>query len=165
MTRVVDKVTKRLSSADPIYHTPVASTGANQGICSPAPGSLTGLPLVVSDTQPTSAAPVPTAVTSSSVINSSVSPPHQLPGLPLVSSSGLAETMVQGSVALMHSALSGGLPVINPVLPAQLLSRPSLPIDARISENLRSKVWNNELIEYGALLANPIDKSKYQVTI
>ena len=120
---------------------------------------------MVSNARPPSAAPVPTAVTSSSVINSCVSPSHQLPGLPLVSSSDLVDTVVQGSVAATQSALSGELPVINPVLPAQLFSSPSLPIDARVSDKLRSKIWNNEFIEFGVLLTNPIAESKYQVTI
>ena len=113
VARVVKEVTTRLSSADPIHHSPVASPGPSQGISCPTPGSLTGLSLVVSDVLPPSAAaPVPTAVTSSSVINSSMSPSHQLPGLPLVSSSGLADTVVQGSVAATQSALAGELPVI-----------------------------------------------------
>ena len=166
VARVVNEVTTRLSSADPIQHSPVASPGPSQGISFPAPGSLTELPLVVSDVLPPStAAPVPTAVTSSSVINSCVSPSHQLPGLPLVSSSGLADTVVQSLVAATQSALSGELPVINPVLPAQLFSSPSLPIDARVSDKLRSKIWNNEFIEFGVLLTNPMAESQYQVTI
>ena len=102
--RVVDEVTKLLSSADPIHHSPVASTSASQGITCATPSSLTGLPVVVPDTLPTLAAPVPTAVTSSSVINSSMSPSHQLPGLPLVSSSGLADTIYKDQ-SLQHSRL------------------------------------------------------------
>ena len=165
VARVVDEVTKRLSSSDPIHHAPLASTGASEGISGPAPGTLTELPLVVPGTVPTSAASMPTAVTSSSNASPSVSSSHPLPSLPLVSSSGLADTIVQGSVAAVQSALSGELPVINPVLPTQLFSSPSLPIDARISDKLRSKIWNNEFIEFGALLANPLVESKYQVTI
>ena len=90
---------------------------------------------------------------------------HQLPGLPLISSSGLSDTIVQGSVTEMQSALSGELPVINPVLPAQLFSSPSLLIDACVSEKLRSKIWNNEFIEFGALLTNSVVENRYQVTI
>ena len=163
---MVDEVTKRLSSTDPIHHTSVTPTSASEDISCPAPCNLTGLPLVVLDALPSSAAPVPTAVSSSSnIISSSVSSSHQLPSLPLISSSGLADTIVQGSVAPTQSALSGELPVINPVLPTQLFSSPSLPIDARVSDKLRSKIWNNEFIEFGALLTNPIVEHRYQVTI
>lgn len=84
---------------------------------------------------------------------------HQLPGLPLISSSGLSDTVVQGSVAETQSALSGELPVINPVLLAQLFSSPSLPIDACVSDKLRSKIWNNEFI------TNPVVENRYQVII
>ena len=125
---MVHEVTTRLSSADPIQHSPVASPGASQGISCPTPGILTGLPLVVSDVRPPMAAPVPTAVTSSSVINPCVSPSHQLKGLPLVSSSGLADTVVQGSVPATQSALSDELPVINPVLPTPLFSVQACPL-------------------------------------
>ena len=162
---MVDEVTKRLSPADPMYSTPVASTIACQGINCPAPGSLTELPLAVPGALPTSAAPVPTAVTTFSVINSSGSRSHQLPGLPPGSSPGLADAIVQGSVTATQSALLDELPVTNPVLPAQLISSPSLPVDARVCEKLRSKIWNNEYIEFDALLANPIVESKYKVTI
>ena len=165
VARVVDEVTKRLSSSGPIHYAPLASTGVSEGISGPAPSTLTELPLVVPDSMPTSAAPMPTAVTSSSNANSSLSSSHQLPSLPLVSSSGLADTIVQGSVNAAQSAWSGELPVINPVLPTQLFSSPSLPIDACISDKLHSKIWNNEFIEFGALLANPLVESKYQVTI
>lgn len=115
VARVVDEVTKRLSSADPIHQPPVASTGSSQGISCPAPGSLTELCLVVPDALPTLAASVRTSVTTSSVINSSGSPSNQLPGLPLVSFPGLADGNIQGSVAAMQSALSDELPVTNPV--------------------------------------------------
>ena len=166
VARVVDEVTKRLSSTDPIHHTSVAPTSASENISRPAPSNLTGLLLVVPDALSSSAAPVPTAVSSSSnIISSSVSSCHQLPSLPLVSSSGLADTIVQGTVATIQSAWSGELPVINPVLPAQLLSSPSLPIDARVSDKLHSKIWNNKFIEFGALLTNPIVENRYQVAI
>ena len=164
VARVVDEVTKRLSSTDQIHHTSVAPTSTSEDI-SPAPGNLTGMPLVVPDAPPSSAALVPTAVSSSSNIISASVNSSQLPSLPLVSSSGLADTVVQGSVAATQSALSGELRVINPVLPAQLFSSPSLPIDARVSDKLRSKIWNNEFIEFGALLTNPIVENRYQVTI
>lgn len=102
----------------------------------------------------------------------------QLPGLPLVSTTnvmttqtstlttpGLASAIVQESLGAAQSSLSGELQVVTPVVPAQLFVSPSLPIDARVSEKLCLKVWNNEYFDFGALLSNPVFDSKYQVTV
>ena len=78
---------------------------------------------------------------------------------------GLASTIVQESLGAAQYSLSGELQVVNPAVLAQLFVSPSLPIDARVSEKLRLKVWNNEYFDFGALLSNPVFDSKYQVTV
>jgi len=50
-------------------------------------------------------------------------------------------------------------------VPTQLFSSPSLPIDARVSEKLRAKIWNNEFFDFNVLLSNPGLEDRYQVTI
>ena len=50
-------------------------------------------------------------------------------------------------------------------MPETLFSSPSLPIDARVSDKVRGKIWNNEFIDFGVLLPNPITEGKFQITI
>ena len=66
-----------------------------------------------------------------------------------VAASGLPGTILQRSVGTTQASLSGEVQI-----PVQLFTSPSLPIDARVSEKLRSKIWNNEFFE-----------DRYQVTL
>lgn len=52
---------------------------------------------------------------------------------PVLSSTGQADAVVQGSISTAQSALSGELKVVHDsALPSQLFTFPSLPIDARV---------------------------------
>ena len=52
----------------------------------------------------------------------------------------------------------------NPV-PGQLFQSVSLPVDARLSEKIRAKIWKDEYVDFGSLLANPVLVDQYQITI
>ena len=41
----------------------------------------------------------------------------------------------------------------------------SLSIDARVSERIRAKIWNQEYVEFGSLLVNPMGQSRFQLTV
>ena len=103
------------------------------------PSALSEVPLVSTSPPPASGVPVPAT---------SVSPP------------GMAGAMVLGSLSTTQASLSGESQV-----PTELFSSPSLPIDARVSEKLRAKIWNNEFFDFSALLSNPVFEDRYQVTI
>ena len=77
-----------------------------------------------------------------------------------VAASGLAGTIVQRSVGTTQASLSGEVQI-----PAQLFTSPSLPIDSRVSEKLRSKIWNNEFFDFSDLLSNPVFEDRYQLTL
>ena len=101
--------------------------------------ALSEVPLVSTPPPPASCVPVP---------GTSVETP------------GMAGAIVLGSLSTTQASLSGESEV-----PTELFSSPSLPIDARISEKLRAKIWNNEYFEFSALLSNPFFEDRYQVTI
>ena len=103
------------------------------------PSALSEVPLVSTSPLPASGVPVPAT---------SVSPP------------GMAGAVVLGSLSTTQASLSGESQV-----PTELFSSPSLPIDARVSEKLRAKIWNNEFFDLSALLSNPVFEDRYQVTI
>ena len=86
----------------------------------------------------------------------------------LVTSSEPTASMIQGSINTAHSILSDEplFPVSNPpALPTQLFNSVSVPIDARVSTKLRTKIWNNEFINFGSLLINPVLDNKYQINL
>ena len=103
------------------------------------PSALSEVPLVSTSPPPASGVLVPAT---------SVSPP------------GMAGAVVLGSLSTTQASLSGESQV-----PTELFSSPSLPIDARVSEKLRAKIWSNEFFDFSALLSNPVFEDRYQVTI
>lgn len=147
VARVAEEVTRRLSPAALISSSAAvdSSLGGSNTVASIASSNLSELPLTSRSDPASSPAPVSTCGSS------------QLPGLPLVSTidvmttqtstlttPGLASAVVQELLGAAQSSLSGELQVVTPVVPAQLFVSPSLPIDARVSEKLRLKVWNNQ---------------------
>ena len=103
------------------------------------PSALSEVPLVSTPPPPASGVPVP---------GTSVATP------------GMADAIVLGSLSTTQSSLSGESQV-----PTEFFSSPSLPIDARVSEKLRAKIWNDEFFDLSALLSNPVFEDRYQVTI
>ena len=74
--------------------------------------------------------------------------------------------LINHSLTSVQSALSGEPnPVTHRALPGHLFSSPSLAINSRVSDKLKSKIWNNEYFEFSALLSNPVFENKYQLTI
>lgn len=103
------------------------------------PSALSEVPLVCTPPLPASGASVPG---------------------PSVATPEMAGAIVLGSLSTTQASLSG-----ESQLPTELFSSPSLPIDARVSEKLRAKIWNNEFFDFSALLSNPVFEDRYQVTI
>ena len=73
--------------------------------------------------------------------------------------------IVQGPLDAAQPFLSGEMHPINPLVPSQLFSSPSPPINSRVSDKLKAKIWNDEYFELGALLTNIVHESRYQVTL
>ena len=38
-------------------------------------------------------------------------------------------------------------------------------MDAKVSDKLRAKIWNNEYVDFAALLSNPILDKKFQISL
>ena len=41
----------------------------------------------------------------------------------------------------------------------------ALPVDARVTDKLREKIWKDEYIDFGSLLANPVYANRYQLAV
>ena len=68
--------------------------------------------------------------------------------------------IVLGSLSTTQASLAGESQVST-----ELFSSPSHPIDAKVWEKLRAKIWNNEFFDFKGLLSNPVFEDRYQVTI
>lgn len=76
-------------------------------------------------------------------------------------------TVVKHSFANASAALTGLIPQVsasNPV-PGQLFRFVSLPVNACLSEEIQAKIWKDEYVDFGSLLANPVLADQYQITI
>lgn len=51
-----------------------------------------------------------------------------------------------------------------PSLPGTIFTSPSLPINARVCDKIKSKILGDEFIDFGVLLSNPITEGKFQIT-
>ena len=117
----------------------------------------------------------PTNETSTTPINTSrhsdlsemplvFNPPPPDRGVPVpvtsAATTGMAGALVLGPLNNTQASMSG-----ESQLPTELFSSPSLPIDARVSEKLRAKIWNNEFFDFSSLLSNPVFEDRFQLTI
>jgi hypothetical protein len=71
------------------------------------------------------------------------------------------------SLGSAHAAISGETflaPNSSHVQPTQEYHSISLPIDCRISIKLKNKIWNDEYIDFGSLLSNPMSDNKFQLS-
>ena len=80
----------------------------------------------------------------------------------------LASTVVQGSLVDVSAAVTDLVPSTSegpPPVPGQCFQSVSLPVDARVSEKLWGKIWKDEFIDFGSLLANPVLANRFQLTV
>ena len=80
----------------------------------------------------------------------------------------IASTVVQGSLADVSAAVMALVPSSSegpPPIPGQCFQSVSLPVNARVSEKLRGKIWKDEFIDFGCLLANPVLANRFQLTV
>ena len=68
---------------------------------------------------------------------------------------------MEQSVFCVSQSLAGEQ---NPV-PGRIFHSSSLPIDCRVSDKVRSKIWANEFIDFGVLLSNPIFENKFKIAV
>lgn len=52
-----------------------------------------------------------------------------------------------------------------PQVPGQCFQSVALPVDARVTDKLREKIWKDEYIDFGSLLANPVYANRYQLAV
>lgn len=83
-------------------------------------------------------------------------------------SDAITTTVVQGSLATASAAMMGLVPSTSdgpPQVPGQCFQSVALPVDARVTDKLREKIWKDEYIDFGSLLANPVYANRYQLAV
>ena len=76
----------------------------------------------------------------------------------------LSTTIVDNNASLPTNTFISGETNM-PSLPSTIFTSPSLPINARVCDKIKSKILGDEFIDFGVLLSNPITKGKFQITI
>ena len=117
------EVKKQLSPAKSPSSPPVVSNSAAS-----YPSNLAELPLVLPEISqpPVPSALAPVAETTFSENHSAKTPPQQWPGIP-VFTLGLANAVIQHSIAMAQSSLAGEPTSQAPTLPSEFVNSPSLP--------------------------------------
>ena len=91
--------------------------------------------------------------------------PDVLAEVPFQEALPSSSSLVQDSIATVQTTLTGENLGPKQPLPDQLFVSSSLPLDARVSDKVRAKIWNNEYVDFGTLIANPELENKYSVTV
>ena len=75
--------------------------------------------------------------------------------------------MVHQGVRAVQSNLAGEGSLLPPgsARPSQILTFISMPVDARVPTKLKSKIWQEEFIDFGSLPINHNRDGKFQLTI
>lgn len=50
-------------------------------------------------------------------------------------------------------------------MPGRIFHSCSLPIDCKVSDRVRAKIWANEYIDFGVLLSNPMFENKFKIAV
>lgn len=152
--RVMDAVTQHLASGSSTDNeqslvvsasTQLATSSATPGLAPPA--TLLEVPV---------GAPHSTTLQAQVAGLATTAPPA--PGLS--TSSSFAEAVLNTLLAIAQASIAG-----MPSTPECLFTLPSLPIDARVSEKIRRKIWNSEYFDFSLLLSNPVAEDRYQFTV
>lgn len=80
----------------------------------------------------------------------------KLPVVNQCASGGESSSSVESAAALVDSSISAMQAILarenSPAsIPESLFTSPSLPIDARVSDKVKAKIWNNEFVDFGLL--------------
>ena len=96
-------------------------------------------------------------------------PPSTTDTAPQTPQVALASTIVQDSLGSVSSELTGlppqVLPCVQPQVPGQLFNSVALPVDARVSDKIRAKIWNHEYVDFGSLHTNPTFEQQYHIKV
>ena len=85
--------------------------------------------------------------------------------VPLTDPLTTGSSLVQDSITAVQKNLTGEIIGLRQPIPDQLFVSSNLPLDARVSDKIRAKIWNEEYIDFGTLFANPELENKYSVTV
>ena len=68
----------------------------------------------------------------------------------------------ESAVQAFHLATQ---PAVSPGEPSDPFISSSLSLDACVSEKIRAKILNQEYVDFGSLLVNPIKQSRFQLPV
>ena len=152
--RVTDAVTQRLASGSSTDNAQSLAVSASTQLATSSATSGLARPAILLE--------VPVGAPHSTTLQTHVAGPATTapPALGTPTSSSFAEAVVNSSLAIAQASIAG-----MPSTPECLFTSPSLPIDARVSEKIRGKIWNSEYFDFSLLLSNSVAEDRYQLTV
>ena len=85
--------------------------------------------------------------------------------VPVVDADSQAQAAVHLALQTSHGAMAGEVLRSDLQRPKDLFSSARLPVDARVTDKTKTKIWNQEFKDFGSPLVNPTLDGRYQLTI
>jgi hypothetical protein len=98
---------------------------------------------------------------SGDVIEAPVVTPAATSTVPQLPGSAVVEQALHSA----NSAITGETFSAMPSLPGQPYHSVTLPLDSRVSTKLKNKIWDDNFIDFGSLLSNPVMDNKFQLSV
>ena len=107
-----------------------------------------------------------TSIPATTSMSDQTESPHTGRAVP-VAPGPIAEGIVEATMADTHQVIAGIIPFSVPSRPwpTQLFTSSALPIDVRVPDKTRSKIWANEYIYFGQLLSSTIADQGYRLAV
>ena len=74
-------------------------------------------------------------------------------------------SLVHNGIQDAHAAIAGENLSTTGSTPGILFKSSSLPLDARVSDKLKLKIWNNEYIELSSLLSSSVSEECFKISV
>ena len=74
-------------------------------------------------------------------------------------------SLVHNGIQDAHAAIAGENSSTTGSTPGLLFKSSSLPLDARVSDKLKLKIWNNEYIELSSLLSSSVSEERFKISV
>ena len=84
------------------------------------------------------------------------------------SAADVADNVIEATTTGVRDGIAGIIPIFDSpedTQPDNLFSSSALPIDVRVPDKLRAKIWAQEYVDFGQLVTNPISDQGYRLAV
>jgi len=85
--------------------------------------------------------------------------------VPVVDADFQAQAAIHPALQTSHGAQAGEVLLSDLQRPKDIFSSVNLPVDARVTDKTKTKIWNQEFVDFGSLMVKQTLRGQYQLTI